>query len=99
MGGLKMRRSTFSKDPNTGSLTRTGRHQLTPVTLVQYPTGRESHQISTQPCNTVMAEPTSSKMENITALTTQGGDNGISDYDNNVTTIMTREIRITVTSS
>merc|ERR1719234_658825 len=70
--GLKTRRSTFSKDQNTGSLTQTGHHQLTPVTLVQYPTGRASHQISTQPCNTVMAEPTSSKMDNIIALTTQG---------------------------
>jgi len=75
--GPRMIRSTFSKDPNIGSLTLTGHHQLSPVTLDQYPTGRESLQILTPPCDTVTVEPTSSKMEDIIALTTQRNERTI----------------------
>merc|ERR1719410_1750864 len=50
-----------------------GLRQWTPATLVQYPTGRGSHRTLTPLFSTATAGLTSSKMDNIIALTTPGG--------------------------
>merc|ERR1712180_68584 len=48
-------------------------HQWTLAIHVQYPTGRGSHRTLTPLLSTATAGLTSSKMDNIIALTTQGG--------------------------